>query len=54
MHIGGIHSFYSHIIELKNLPMTATEADAEKQWNEAVEQIHTLKHLLCTISRYFC
>ena len=29
----------SYIIELKYLPMTATEADAEKQWNEAVEQI---------------
>ena len=30
---------HSYIIELKYLPMTATEADAEKQWNEAVEQI---------------
>ena len=30
---------HSYIIELKYLPMTATDADAEKQWNEAVEQI---------------
>ena len=30
---------HSYIIELKYLPMTATEADAEKQWNEAEEQI---------------
>ena len=30
---------HSYIIELKYLPMTATEAEAEKQWNEAEEQI---------------
>ena len=30
---------HSYIIELKYLPMTATDADAEKQWNEAEEQI---------------
>ena len=30
---------HSYIIELKYLPMTATDEDAEKQWNEAVEQI---------------
>ena len=30
---------HSYIIELKYLPMTATDAEAEKQWNEAEEQI---------------
>ena len=30
---------HSYIIELKYLPMTATQAEAEKQWHEAVEQI---------------
>ncbi len=30
---------HSYIIELKYLPMTTTEAEAEKQWNEAEEQI---------------
>ncbi|MDY4552250.1 MAG: AAA family ATPase [Parabacteroides sp.] len=30
---------HSYIIELKYLPMTATQAEAEKQWYEAVEQI---------------
>ena len=30
---------HSYIIELKYLPMTATEAEAEKQWKEAEEQI---------------
>ena len=30
---------HSYTTELKYLPMTATEADAEKQWNEAEEQI---------------
>ena len=30
---------HSYIIELKYLPMTATEAEAEKQWNEAEKQI---------------
>ena len=30
---------HSYIIELKHLPMTATDAEAEKQWNEAEEQI---------------
>ena len=30
---------HSYIIELKYLPMTATDADAEKQWNEAEDQI---------------
>ena len=30
---------HSYIIELKYLPMTATDADAEKQWSEAEEQI---------------
>ena len=30
---------HSYIIELKYLPMTATDADAEKQWREAEEQI---------------
>ena len=30
---------HSYIIELKYLPMTATDEDAEKQWNEAEEQI---------------
>ena len=30
---------HSYIIELKYLPMTATEAQAEAQWQEAVEQI---------------
>ena len=30
---------HSYVIELKYLPMTATDADAEKQWNEAEEQI---------------
>ena len=29
----------SYIRGVKYLPMTATDADAEKQWNEAVEQI---------------
>ena len=30
---------HSYIIELKYLPMTATQAEADKQWHEAVEQI---------------
>ena len=30
---------HSYIIELKYLPMTATDAEVEKQWNEAEEQI---------------
>ena len=30
---------HSYIIELNYLPRTATDADAEKQWNEAEEQI---------------
>ena len=30
---------HSYIIELKYLPMTATLAEADKQWHEAVEQI---------------
>ena len=30
---------HSYIIELKYLPMTAADAEAEKQWNEAEEQI---------------
>ena len=30
---------HSYIIELKYLPMTSTDAEAEKQWNEAEEQI---------------
>ena len=30
---------HSYIIELKYLPMAATDAEAEKQWNEAEEQI---------------
>ena len=30
---------HSYIIELKYLPMTATQAQAEEQWLEAVEQI---------------
>ena len=34
---------HSYIIELKYLPMTATDAEAEKQWNEAEEQIRRLQ-----------
>ena len=30
---------HSYIIELKYLPMTATQAEVDKQWHEAVEQI---------------
>ncbi|MDD6766908.1 MAG: PD-(D/E)XK nuclease domain-containing protein, partial [bacterium] len=30
---------HSYIIELKYLPMTATQTEADKQWHEAVEQI---------------
>ena len=30
---------HSYIIELKYLPMTATEAQADEQWQKAVEQI---------------
>ena len=32
---------HSYILELKYLKTDATEADAEKQWAEAVEQIKT-------------
>ena len=32
---------HSYIIELKYLPMTATEAEAEKQWKEAESQIRS-------------
>jgi hypothetical protein len=31
---------HSYIIELKYLPLTATPQAAEKQWQEAVEQVH--------------
>jgi hypothetical protein len=31
---------HSYIIELKYLPLTATSQAAEKQWQEAVEQVH--------------
>lgn len=33
-------SFHSYILELKYLPKSATPAQQEAQWNEAVEQIH--------------
>jgi hypothetical protein len=31
---------HSYIIELKYLEMSATSSAAEKQWQEAVEQVH--------------
>jgi hypothetical protein len=32
---------HSYIIELKYLPLTATPAAADKQWKEAVDQVHS-------------
>ncbi|MDO4165468.1 MAG: ATP-binding protein [Bacteroides sp.] len=39
-HVRYPQTAHSYIIELKYLPTKATEAQAEHQWQEAVEQIH--------------